>query len=276
MPDDDNIIDVEAEEIEEGNDPSSGRSLERWRPAQFSEEWWEWVSPEIRAGRCQAHSSRTGLRCRRPAIAGGSVCRAHGGAAKHVKLAARARLDNAADRMVRRLLQLAELADDPVALKAVDSALDRTLGKPVQAIAVGAAEPKPYEEIFEGISTVSREESRAARGYAGVEAEHNVGIQTGSDGNSTDAGRGVPRSPATSYDSRPVSDEQQPDTPPATAAEASRQDAPPRGSRQRRFGRDSDDQPPTRHISGDQAYEVAGQLHRQLAIESPHKRYPRP
>lgn len=275
MSDEDNIIDVEAEEIEEGDDPSSGRALQRWRPAQFSEEWWEWVSPEIRAGRCTAHSSRTGLRCRRPSIAGGSVCRAHGGAAKHVKLAARARLDNAADKMVRRLLELAEIPENAVALKAVDSALDRTLGKPVQAIAVGAAEPKPYEELFEGISTVSRAESRRARGIS--EPESYPPASQPLEGHSDASGYADPGGHAQRVTRRwAEADEQRPDAPPATAAESFRHDAPPRGSRQRRFDRERDDQPPTRHISGDQAYEVAGQLHRQLAIESPHKRYPRP
>lgn len=146
-------------------DPSKVRALQRWRPPQYSEEWWRWVSPEIAANRCRAHSSRDGHRCRRPAIAGSTVCRAHGGAAKHVKAAARARLDNAALLMAKNLLGLAVAADsDAVRLGATNSALDRTLGKPVQAIAVGAVEQAPYEEIFEGISTLSREESRAARG----------------------------------------------------------------------------------------------------------------
>lgn len=272
MSDDDNIIDVEAEEIEEGDDPSSGRALQRWRPAQFSEEWWEWVSPEIRAGRCSAHSSRTGLRCRRPSIAGGSVCRAHGGAAKHVKLAARARLDNAADVMVKRLLQLAQIADDPVALKAVVSALDRTLGKPVQAIAVGAAEPKPYEELFEGISTVSRAESRRARGISEPD-EYPPASQPVESGSSS-TGYADPGSHAQRVTSRwAEAEEQRPDFPPATAAEASRRHAPPRQARTGQFDRERQPQPP---VTGADALRIAGQLERQKAIESPHKRYPRP
>ena len=42
--------------------------------------------------RCRAHSSRTGLPCRKTPIAGGVVCRSHGGAAPQVREAAAARL----------------------------------------------------------------------------------------------------------------------------------------------------------------------------------------
>src|SRR3954449_1168054 len=61
--------------------------------------------PEER--RCRGHK-KTGARCQRPAILGGTVCRHHGGAARHVKRAAQARMDNFADRAARILIGIAE------------------------------------------------------------------------------------------------------------------------------------------------------------------------
>lgn len=135
-------------------------------PPQYSEEWWQTASPEVQAGRCRGHSTRTGERCRKSAIAGSTVCRFHGGAAPQVKAAARARLENAADRMARNLLRLGEQAEsEAVQLGATNSALDRAgILKPTQ-VEIGPMSPKPYEEIFEDIGGGSREESRARRGF---------------------------------------------------------------------------------------------------------------
>lgn len=46
---------------------------------------------------CAAHSSRTGERCRRPAIIGATVCRTHGGAAPQVKRKAAERVHDLID-----------------------------------------------------------------------------------------------------------------------------------------------------------------------------------
>jgi len=129
----------------------------------------DWRTEHLEANperRCQAHlSDGSGQQCRRWAVLGGTTCVMHGSGTKAAKAKARERLDAAADPMVKRLLQLAKFADDPIALKAVDSVLDRALGKPVQGIAIGTGDPAPWEEIiYEGISTMTREESRAARG----------------------------------------------------------------------------------------------------------------
>lgn len=278
MSDEDNVIDVEAEEIPDSSDnlpavvpmrttEDSGQTHEHTEPiSKWSEEWWAAQAPHTQARRCRAHSSRTGEPCKNLAIQGSTCCRFHGGAAKHVKAAARARLENAADVMAKQLLTMALTADsESVALAAIKDALDRGGLKPPAEVVLSQGETKPWEELFDGISVMSREESRAARGYAGVD--------TGSDGNSTDAGRGVPRSPATSYDSRPVADEYNTDPPPATAAQAYGQSGPPRQARRPDFDRERDAQPP---VTGADALRIAGQLARQKAIESPHKRYPHP
>lgn len=44
--------------------------------------------------RCSARSKRSGERCRRAPIVGGTVCTMHGGAAPQVRAAARRRLQN--------------------------------------------------------------------------------------------------------------------------------------------------------------------------------------
>lgn len=252
--DDDRIIDAEVVDEPkdpDDSDPSKVTALQRWRPPQYSEEWWAWVSPEIAANRCRAHSSRDGHRCRRPAIAGATVCRAHGGAAKHVKAAARARLDNAALLMAKNLLGLAVAADsDAVRLGATNSALDRTLGKPVQAIAVGAGEQAPYEEIFDSISTTTRAESRAARGLSDDSPQYAMPAK---------------------------SDAWQPDSPPVPVAQSSRTSKAYEGTDPSTFGRQERSQrSAVRHVTGEDAIEAAARLADERGLPSPHRRYPAP
>ncbi|WP_210687358.1 hypothetical protein [Mycolicibacterium sp. GESEQ-9] len=174
----DAVIDVEVVDIEE--DPSTSPLMNKaetpaislpavipaLRAPRWSEEWWEQASPAVQSRRCKAHK-KTGERCLKAAIEGATVCRVHGGAAPHVKAAARARLDNAADRMAANLLRLGEQAEsETVQLSATNSALDRAgITKPTQ-VELGPMEPKPWEELFEGITTESREQSRARRGYS--------------------------------------------------------------------------------------------------------------
>jgi hypothetical protein len=67
--------------------------------------------------RCKAHSSRTGERCKRWAIRGGTVCSTHGGRSPAVKAAARRRLEERRVRtdMGRLLVELeAETAERSV------------------------------------------------------------------------------------------------------------------------------------------------------------------
>jgi hypothetical protein len=57
-------------------DPSTPAPVVKW-----SEQWWANVSPEVQAHRCTAHSSRTGERCKRAGINGGTIGGNHGGRA---------------------------------------------------------------------------------------------------------------------------------------------------------------------------------------------------
>ena len=135
-----------------------------------SEEWWERASPEVRAGRCIAHK-KTGERCKNAGISGSTVCRFHGGAAKHVKAAARARLENAADLMAKQLLWIAINAEsEAVKLAAIRDALDRAGLKPPAEVVLSQGENKPYEEVFVGVGGGTRAESRRDRGVHDAEA----------------------------------------------------------------------------------------------------------
>ncbi|WP_300018604.1 hypothetical protein [Pseudonocardia sp.] len=105
--------------------------------------------PEER--RCRGHK-KNGDRCQRPSILGATVCRHHGGAAGHVKRAAKARLENAADRMAALLLGIAEdtTMKPETRLAAIRDALDRAGLSPRQALDV-VHDMKKYEQIFDGI-----------------------------------------------------------------------------------------------------------------------------
>ena len=100
---------------------------------------------------CVAHK-KTGERCQKAPIAGATVCRFHGGAAPHVKRAARARLENAADRLARQLLGMAEDPDMPPAGEArgAADALDRA-GLSARTAVDVSVELKPYEKLFDRI-----------------------------------------------------------------------------------------------------------------------------
>ncbi|MBN9734804.1 MULTISPECIES: HGGxSTG domain-containing protein [unclassified Pseudonocardia] len=110
--------------------------------------------------RCQAHK-KNGDQCKLPPIRGARVCRQHGGASKHVRRAAKARLENAADRLAKQLLGMAtdENLKPETRLAALRDALDRAGLNPRQAMDV-THELKRYEEVFDGIartrSTVRR------------------------------------------------------------------------------------------------------------------------
>jgi hypothetical protein len=103
--------------------------------------------PEHR--RCVAHK-KNGARCQRPAMLGTTVCGHHGGLSPHVKRAARARLENAADRLARQLLGMAEDPDMAPAVKlaALRDALDRA-GIGARTAMDVSVELKPYEKLFD-------------------------------------------------------------------------------------------------------------------------------
>lgn len=75
---------------------------------------------------CTATSKQSGQQCRRPAIAGGFVCRFHGGAAPQVKDKARERLAMLVEPALAKLAKLVKQDKNPaVALGAVKDVLDR-------------------------------------------------------------------------------------------------------------------------------------------------------
>jgi hypothetical protein len=138
------------------------------KPKKFSEEYWAEKTDHIR---CKAHR-KNGNQCLRPALRGTTVCFRHGGAAPQVKSAARARLENAADRMARTLLGIADSAEsEAVKLAAVKDALDRAgLGAKSEV----TVELKPWERLMgdiAGVATISREQHRANQLGSVIDAE---------------------------------------------------------------------------------------------------------
>ncbi len=271
MSNDDNIIDVEIENLpavaeqDTYQHTEQSASISRW-----SEQWWELQSPATQAHRCVGHK-KTGQRCKNLAISGATVCRRHGGAAPQVRAAARARLENAADLMARKLLGMALSADsDSVKLAAIRDALDRAGLKPPAEVVLTPGKPKTYETVFDSIGTFTREESRMARGYPD---ELDIGESRGE--LTPDMDSTTPSTPpAPAY---------HPDTPCAENGFPSEDHMPPPPSRPREFDRHAHSGPPARHITGEAAMRIANQANQrtgalpaQRAIESPHKRYPRP
>lgn len=176
--DPDAILDVEVvdlcgdEPMTSEFEPASPLPVVVPKPSQYSEEWWAQSKPTVRQHRCKAHR-KNGDRCKQPAIAGATVCRVHGGAAKHVKAAARARLENAADLMAKELLGIAVDPDVAPAVKlaAIKDALDRSGLKAPSEVVVSASATTGFDEVFTDVFTGSREESRRMRGYESPDPE---------------------------------------------------------------------------------------------------------
>lgn len=127
---------------------------------------WANSGPDALARRCTAHK-KNGDRCGNPSRRGTTVCDFHGAKAPQVKAKARQRLEEAATKMAERVLGLALSDDIPpaVALAAAKDALDRAGLKPPTQVEVGlGAGPSPFEQMIAGVGTMTRAESRAARG----------------------------------------------------------------------------------------------------------------
>lgn len=149
----------------EGVRVERGESGEASKAGAMEPIWGDGRSPKRQ---CVAHR-KNGDRCRRVAILGGTVCPTHGGSSPHVKRAARARLENAADRMARELLSMAESDDVSAAVKlaAIRDALDRAGLSARTAIDVEVGPSKEYEVLLTELAMVrggSRAASRASRG----------------------------------------------------------------------------------------------------------------
>jgi hypothetical protein len=112
---------------------------------------------------CSARSKSTGNRCRRSSMLGGNVCFVHGGNSPQVRAKAQRRLQQAADVLVQRLLSFAldGTVDDPVALRAIQDALDRAGMKPGIDVSVTA---KTFESIFDQVESGSRSDYRRSQG----------------------------------------------------------------------------------------------------------------
>lgn len=288
MSDDNDIIDVEAVEVEDSDHlpavVAREATHEHAEPiAKWSEAWWAAQSLHTQSRRCRAHSSRTGEPCKNMALTGQSTCRFHGGAAKHVKAAARTRIENAAELMAKQLLGIAVSAEsEAVRLNAIRDALDRAGLKPPSEVVLSQGETKPYEQVFVGIGgTPPDESSDLSSGYgsAGGQPSPAPAYDTHADGWQAEAGGGVEGQGGIAADD----------------ADRSSRHAPPRQADRRDDG--SDRQPENRdgassptapapreiHITGMAAIRMANEANRdsgvwdeQKAIESPHKGYRRP
>jgi hypothetical protein len=269
MPDEDNVIDVESEEIVETDhlpavieSDTHRRSAPMDDPRAGPRDWSTYGTPDRR---CKAHK-KNGEQCKNASVPGATVCRFHGGAAKHVKAAARARLENAADLMAKQLLGIALTAEgESVKLAAIRDALDRAGLKPPAEVVLSQGETKPYEELFEGIAGGSRAESRRARGVP----------------DSDDSFAGVTRSTESSECLPPTQGD--PDLPTQPDGQQLRREFRDPTTDARDFDRQRPPQPPQRHVTGDDAIRLANEANRQVGalpplreLESSHKRYRRP
>lgn len=203
MNDENEIIDVEAVEIEDSDNLPAIREVStrprmenRTDAPRWSEQWWTLASPEVQARRCVAHK-HNGDRCLKAAIKGATVCRTHGGATKHVKNAARVRLENAAELMAKQLLGIAVGAEsESVKLAAIRDALDRAGLKAPSEVVLSQGDTKPYETVFDsiggnpetaGFTSVSMPDSSSAglsASPAPAYGDYGIGVQAeaGADG----------------------------------------------------------------------------------------------
>jgi hypothetical protein len=131
------------------------------RVVKYSEDWWATRTPEVRARRCHA-TNGNGDQCGKVAMEAQKVCGTHGGRAPQAKLAARRRLDEAADRMARELLNIATGAEsEAVKLAAVRDALDRAGLKPPAHVELSAKPPEPWEEVLGDVMQITRAQHEA-------------------------------------------------------------------------------------------------------------------
>lgn len=97
---------------------------------------------------CTAHSSRTGERCKKAAIEGGSVCRTHGGAAPQVREKAQQRILAMVNPALAELRKLIGGADsESVKLSAIKDVLDRAGVGAKQAVEITGKDGKPLLDI---------------------------------------------------------------------------------------------------------------------------------
>ena len=141
----------------------------------------DWSISDVPERQCTAHK-RNGDRCKNAAIRGGTVCGYHGGNAPAVKAKARLRLEMASDRLARQLLNMTTDPNvaDPVKLAAIKDALDRSGIQATTAVSVEFS-TKPFELVFDAISSIPREPNQAlaieaeSLNTVGCNAPHSAG-----------------------------------------------------------------------------------------------------
>lgn len=108
-----------------------------------------------RKQKCAAKSSRTGEPCQRWAMNGTNVCQMHGGAARQVRLKARERLNEMANRAIDTLdIAMEKIdTDSAVAVKAAVAVLDRTGYHSKRTIEI-----QDPDEVLARVLGVSKEE----------------------------------------------------------------------------------------------------------------------
>ena len=290
MSDDKNIIDVEEVQIAEmGNLPavigdgdasnSEGVKLPNRQDALLE------ANAERR---CVAHRSN-GDRCRKFAIYGSTVCRTHGGATKRVKEKARVRVENASNRLMGKLIDFAfdDTKPPDIQLRAIRDALDRSGLKPPSEVVLSQGETKPYEDVFDAIGGTPPDESHClptGYGSGGIGATHSpASAYADTDcGSQAEAGEGVTDYSISGYDHLHTGygpDYEDSDSS-AQRFESSRDESPPTPGR-RDIDRDTRQQRPTRHITGEDAIRLANEANRQIGalpplreLENRPRRYP--
>lgn len=250
--------------------------------------------------RCVATNSR-GERCRKFAIYGATVCRTHGGATKKVKEAARIRVENASNRLMGKLIEFAfdDTKPPDVQLKAIQNSLDRAGLKPPAEVVLSQGETKPYETVFDSIGGAAPGDSPDINGgyrpegqFAESSAQGDHSARTQPPPPHTQP-TGEPQPPRENTGWPAGKDGGQPShAGPLGQADGHQdgRDTPPQpreGRPSRRTGHDAARSPAAAarelHITGMDAIRLANAANResgvfeaQRAIESPHRKYPRP
>lgn len=121
---------------------------------------------------CTARSKRSGQRCRKAAIAGGSVCRMHGGSAPRVAAAAAARVVEARAEVAVRNLEGSPVGDPVAELLRVAGAivqLEQWLRGEAEKLAkVETWSPGTGEEVRATLRAYERALDRSARVLADI------------------------------------------------------------------------------------------------------------
>ena len=127
-------------------------------------DWSSYARPERR---CSAHR-KTGEQCKNAALRGTTVCGKHGGNAPQVKRKAHQRLEEAADRMARALLGIADNGEsEAVRLAAIKHALALGGFTEKTAVELSVPEAPPWAQMMQGMTGIARmplDESQRRRG----------------------------------------------------------------------------------------------------------------